>query len=166
MLTAMFKLPLMFTVASGPTISRVPLEVSASAPVPSNDPSPGGNVTATASGLGYELHGLGGGTSGSTADNDFVTIITAGGYSRIDISGIGNDANKDTFDILLESVAIPTPFDTTFAVQADLTDEDGDGTTPVNLDVTLDADGVFSSALAAADITTIGTSPVFHDLIV
>jgi T1SS-143 domain-containing protein len=107
------------------------------APVPSHDPNPGGNVTATASGLGYELHGLGGGTSGSTADNDFVTVITTGGYSRIDISGIGNDANKDTFDILLESVAIPTPFEIVFNTQANLTDADGDTTTPSQLEVHL-----------------------------
>ena len=76
-------------------------------------------------------------------DNDTVTIITASGYSRIDISGIGNDASKDTFDILLQSVAVPTPFDITFDTQANLTDLDGDTTTAVPLHVTLDADGVF-----------------------
>lgn len=114
--------------------------------VNSNDPSPGGAVTAVASGAGYELHGLGGGTSGSTADNDTVTILTgSGGYTRIDISAIGNDENKDTFDILLKSLAIPTPYDTTFTVQANLTDEDGDTTAASNLNVTLDADGIFSA---------------------
>jgi T1SS-143 domain-containing protein len=107
------------------------------APVPSNDPGPGGNVTATANGLGYELHGLGGGTSGSTADNDIVTIITASGYSRIDASGIGNDSNKDTFDILLQSVAISTPFDIFFNTQANLSDADSDTTTPSQLEVHL-----------------------------
>ena len=100
--------------------------------VPSND---GGYVTALPQGLGYELHGLGGGTGENDADNDSITIVTAHGYNRIDITGIGEDANMDTFDMLLESVAVPTPFDITFAVQADLTDEDGDGTTAVNLDV-------------------------------
>lgn len=133
---------------------------SGGAPVPSNDPAPGGNVTATASGLGYELHGLGGGTGGNAADNDFITISTNSGYARIDISGIGNDANKDTFDILLESIAIPTPFDITFSVQADLTDEDGDGTPPADLDVTLDSG---SNGITA---TTIGTSPAPQDLII
>jgi len=102
--------------------------------VPSND---GGNVTANASGLGYELHGLGGGTSGSTTDNDTVTIITASGYQRIDISGIGNDANKDTFDILLQSVALPTPFDIVINTQANLTDADGDSTAASQLEVHL-----------------------------
>jgi hypothetical protein len=107
------------------------------APVPSHDPAPGGNVTATVSGLGYELHGLGGGNSGSSADNDTVTIKTASGYSRIDISGIGNDANKDTFDILLQSVAIPTPFNIDFSTAANLTDADGDTTTQSTLGVHL-----------------------------
>ena len=105
--------------------------------MPSHDPSPGGNVTATANGLGYELHGLGGGTAGSTADNDVVTIITASGYQRIDISGIGNDENKDTFHILLQSVAVPTPFDIVFNTQANLTDADGDTTTASQLEVHL-----------------------------
>jgi len=105
--------------------------------VPSNDPAPGGNVTAVASGLGYELHGLGGGSGGQASDNDTVQIITASGYSRIDISGIGNDAPKDTFDILLQSVAVPTPFDIAFNTQANLTDADGDTTTPQVLGVHL-----------------------------
>ncbi|WP_137896124.1 hypothetical protein [Ramlibacter sp. 2FC] len=117
------------------------------APVASND---GGTVTAVSSGLGYELHGLGGGTAGSSADNDTVTIITASGYTRIDISGIGNDNNKDTFDILLKSIAVPVSYDINFSVQAQLTDEDGDSSAAASLDVTLDADGVF--------VTTVGTS--------
>ena len=90
-----------------------------------------------ASGLGYELHGLGGGSGGQASDNDTVQIITANGYSRIDISGIGNDASKDTFDILLQSVAVPTPFDIAFNTQANLTDADGDTTTPQVLGVHL-----------------------------
>src|SRR5262249_5437651 len=103
--------------------------------VNSNDPAPGGAITAVASGLGYELHGLGGGSGGQTSDNDTVQIITANGYSRIDISGIGNDASKDTFDILLQSVAVPTPFDIVFNTQANLTDADDDTTTPSVLGV-------------------------------
>src|SRR5262249_16422180 len=86
--------------------------------VNSNDPAPGGPVTAIANGLGYELHGLGGGSGGQVNDNDTVQIITASGYSRIDISGIGNDAPKDTFDILLQSVAVPTPLNITFQTPA------------------------------------------------
>src|SRR4051794_33686404 len=105
--------------------------------VNSNDPLPGGPVTATASGLGYELHGLGGGSGSQTNDNDTVQISTAIGYSRIDISGIGNDAAKDTFDILLQSVAIPTPFDIALSTAANLTDADGDTTTQSTLGVHL-----------------------------
>jgi hypothetical protein len=82
--------------------------------VNSNDTAPGGPVTAVASGMVYELHGLGGGSGGQANDNDTVRINTASGYSRIDISGIGNDASKDTFDILLQSVAVPTPFEIIF----------------------------------------------------
>ena len=78
-----------------------------------------------------------------------MTIVTAGGYERIDISAIGNDASKDTFDILLKSLALPTSYDTTFKVQADLTDEDGDGTAAVDLNVTLDSDGVFNASTLA-----------------
>ena len=114
--------------------------------VASNDPNNPNNLndntvtatTSTASGLGFELHGLGGGTGGQDGDNDTVTIITDSGYSRIDISGIGNDASKDTFDILLQSVAVPTPFDIAFQTQADLTDEDGDTTEAADLNVTLE----------------------------
>jgi hypothetical protein len=127
---------------------------SGGAPVPSND---GTTVTAVASGLGYELHGLGGGTGGSNSDNDTVTIITADGYTRIDISAIGNDANKDTFDILLKSIAVPVSFDIDFSVQASLTDEDGDTSAAANLDVSLDADGVF--------VTTVGTSGLVEPIV-
>src|SRR5262249_59346209 len=101
----------------------------------------------TASGLGYELHGLGGGSAGQANDNDTVRIFTASGYSRIDISGIGNDTNKDTFDILLSSVAVPTPFNITFQTQANLTDKDGDTTTASTLNVTL-----LKGALTAASL--------------
>ncbi|TXL73706.1 hypothetical protein FHP25_20065 [Vineibacter terrae] len=122
---------------TGILVNGATLVGAGGAPVPSHDPSPGGNVTATANGLGYELHGLGGGTSGSTADNDTVTIITAAGYQRIDIAGIGNDSNKDTFDILLQSVAVPTPFDIVFNTQANLTDFDGDSAAASQLEVHL-----------------------------
>jgi hypothetical protein len=131
---------------TGIQINGTTLVGSGGAPVASND---GTTVTATDIGLGYILRGLGGGTGGSTADNDTVTIITSAGYARIDITGIGQDLAKDTFDILLKSLAVPTPRDITFAVQAALTDEDGDTSAPANLNVTLDADGVF--------VTTVGT---------
>ena len=86
---------------------------------------------------GLVLHGLSAGLTNTDADNDEVTVITDDGYSRIDISGIGNDANKDTFDILLGGVAIPSPFDIIFNTQANLTDADGDTTTPSTLEVHL-----------------------------
>jgi hypothetical protein len=135
---------------TGILINGSTLVGSGGAPVASND---GTTVTAsnTGTGLGYILGGLGGGTGGSTADNDTVTIITATGYARIDITGIGVDQAKDTFDILLKSLAVPTARDVTFTVQAALSDEDGDTSAPANLNVTLDADGVF--------ITTVGTGP-------
>lgn len=110
--------------------------------VASND---GTQVTAVDLGLAVELHGLGGGTGGSTADNDTVTVISADGYARIDITGIGFDLAKDTFDILLKSLAVPTVRDVTFTVQAALVDEDSDASDPADLDVTLDADGVFAT---------------------
>jgi hypothetical protein len=115
------------------------------APVAGND---GTTVTATARGKGYELNGLGGGTGGSTTDNDTVTIITdAPGYNRIDIKAAGLDANKDTFDILLQSIALPSSFDITFKAQAQLSDFDGDKSAAADLNVTLDADGVFAALL-------------------
>jgi hypothetical protein len=81
-------------------------------------------------GGGVILHGL-------EAPTDEVTVITDDGYNRIDISGIGNDDPKDTFDILLGGVAVPSPFDIVFDTQANLTDADGDTTTPSQLEVTL-----------------------------
>jgi T1SS-143 domain-containing protein len=104
-------------------------------PVDSNDDN--GSVTADANGLGFDLHGLGGGTGGSLSDNDTVTVIAAGGYVRIDVIGTGADTNKDTFDILVKSVAIPVVYDIDFSVQAALVDEDLDTTLPADLDVTL-----------------------------
>ena len=101
--------------------------------VPSHDAE--GPVVADANGLGWDLHGLGGGLGNQSADNDSVTIITANGYQRIEITGTGTDANKDTFDILLKSVAIPVAYDATFTVQADLTDYDGDTSDAVDLAV-------------------------------
>lgn len=134
---------------TGVLINGLTLVGSGGAPRPSND---GGNVTATASGLGYTLNGLGGGTGGSTADNDTVTIITANGYTRLDLSGIGADASKDTFDILLKSLAVPTSRDVTFAVQAALVDEDDDASAAANLNVTLDADGVFATLVGTTGL--------------
>ena len=108
--------------------------------IPSNDDN--GDVSFVADGLGYILHGLGGGTAGKQNDNDSVTIIADGGYHRIEITALGDDANKDTFDILLGSIAVPSPYDITFDVAAALSDEDGDMSAAVDLDVTLDYDGV------------------------
>jgi len=127
-------------------------------PVESNDqePDPGIEyVTAAANGLGYDMHGLGGGTGGSAADNDTVTIITANGYVRLDILAIGADTNKDTFDILLKSLAVPTSRDVTFTVQAALVDEDDDASAPADLDVTLDADGVFATLVGTTGLDTL-----------
>lgn len=127
-------------------------------PVVSNDQEPGPGietVTAAANGLGYDLHGLGGGTGGSTADNDDVTIITANGYVRLDILATGADTNKDTFDILLKSLAVPTARDVTFTVQAALVDEDDDASAPADLDVTLDADGVFATLVGTTGLDTL-----------
>ncbi len=115
------------------------------APRASND---GTTITAVANGLGYDLHGLGGGNAGDGDDNDTVTIITgAPGYTRIDIAGTGADANKDTFDILLQSVAIPTSFDITFSTQAQMADFDADLSAAATLNVTLDSDGVLPTLL-------------------
>lgn len=121
-------------------------------PVLTNDqPKKGGPayVTAVSDGNGgYELHGLGGGIGGGDgSDNDTIEVRSTVDYARLDVTGIaGADGNTDTFDILINSVAISTPYDITFTVQAKVTDEDGDTTTPVDLDVTLDADGTFAAA--------------------
>lgn len=117
---------------TGVLINDTALTVGGS--VASND---GTTVTMQDLGLGIILNGLGGGTGGSTANNDTVTIISASGYARIDMSGIGADAGKDTFDILLKSLAVPVARDVKFTVQAQLTDQDGDSSAAVNLDVTL-----------------------------
>ena len=107
---------------------------TATAGVASND---GGTMTAIADGLGWEIDGGGGGTAGNDGDNDFITIVTEFGYNRIDITGIGDDANKDTFDILLGSVAVPTPYNIDFDVYAMSFDEDDDFSNIETLDVTL-----------------------------
>lgn len=119
---------------TGILINGSTLVGSGGAPVASND---GGNVTATSAGLGYILDGLGGGTGGSTADNDTVTIITSAGYQRIDLSGIGADNSKDTYDILLKSLAVPVARDVTFELQAALADFDGDTSAADTFAVTL-----------------------------
>ncbi len=126
---------------TGVEINDTLLTIDGSSTVPSND---GTFVSATAAGLGIILDGLGGGTAGSTADNDSVTIITDTGYHRIDITGIGEDANKDTFDILLGSVSVPLPYNVEFTTQAYLMDEDDDRSSNADLDVVLDYDGVIA----------------------
>jgi hypothetical protein len=130
------------------------------APVPSNDPSPGGNVTATASGLGYELHGLGGGPSGSTADNDIVTIITASGYADRHLRHRERCEQGHVRHPPAESRCPDAVRHRLHgAGESDRRGRGHDGPAPADLDVTLDADGIFSAA-----VTTVGTNPIDHAL--
>ncbi|MXQ08414.1 hypothetical protein GQ651_11205 [Alphaproteobacteria bacterium GH1-50] len=86
---------------------------------------------------GWIIDGGGGGTAGSDADNDTLIVSTADGFTRLEIIALGDDANKDTFDILLGSVDVPTPYDITFETYAVLADSDDDYSAVSTLDVTL-----------------------------
>lgn len=83
-----------------------------------------GTVTGTADGLGFILDGIGGDQAPQDASNDTITVFTAGGYSRIEITNAGS--GNDGFDLEFDGLSLLDPNPDPLNLPIIGTDEDGD----------------------------------------